>query len=393
MTKFKGFLRTDGSVGIRNNILIIAVDECMDGIARSIATSSEECIVITNHYTCMLGGQEETLNMLMEMSCHPNVYGVIVLAMGCGSIDPERISTYARSKGRMAFSLTSIKEKGTVASIKRGKSYLSDILKEASKIEATLHSISKLRIGIKCGGSDTSSGMASNPSVGHAVDLLIDQGATCIAGELLELVGCEKELQKRVVNSEVSEKLIRLMSEEENRWSIGGNTEFMSVGNSVGGLTTIEEKALGSLSKIGTKAIQGVLEFSQVGHEIPDVNGLYLSDVTMLCGGSATHFATLGVHIILWTSGGAGFNSQLVPVIRVSGNRELINDDIDIDACGIIEGTHTIKQVGEKILDEVHQVANGKQTSIESLGYSYATLYQKDVRLEHCMKGMLSCSD
>jgi len=393
MTKFKGYLRKDGSVGIRNNILIIAVDECMDGIARNIALASDDCVVITNHYTCMLGGQEETLNMLMEMSCHPNIYGVVVLAMGCGSIDPEIITDYARSKGRMAFALTSIKEKGTASSIKRGKEYLSEIVNEASKIEASLHSISKLKIGIKCGGSDTSSGMASNPSVGHAVDLLVDQGATCIAGELLELVGCEEELLRRVVNSEVSDKLTRLMSEEEKRWSIGGNTEFMSIGNSVGGLTTIEEKALGSLSKIGTKPIQGVLEFSQQGHERPETNGLYLSDVTMLCGGSAMHFATLGVHIILWTSGGAGFNSQLVPVIRVSGNRELINDDIDIDACGIIEGTHTVKHVGEKIRDEVYEVANGKQTSIESLGYSYATLYQKDVRLEHCMKGMSSCLD
>ncbi|WP_250857990.1 UxaA family hydrolase [Oceanirhabdus seepicola] len=382
---FNGYVRKDGSVGIRNNILIIAVDECMDGVARKISEEVESSIVVTNHYTCMLGGNEETLSNMINAALNPNVAGALVLAMGCGSIDPKIISDKINESGKLARHLTCIKKKGTKRTIEEGKILLKEIEDFASTFEREAVDISKLIVGVKCGGSDTSSGLASNPSVGKAADLLVDRGATVVAGELMELVGCEEILCNRAVNKEVEEKMLRMISNEEKRWSVGSDTEVMSVGNSVGGLTTIEEKSIGALHKTGTREIQDVLEFNQQGHEKPEKPGMYLSDVTMLCGGSGMHFAAIGAQLILWTSGGAGFNNSIVPVIRVSGNVDLINDDIDIDATGIMKGTVSVDEIGEEILEKIVQVANGEKTNIEDLGYSYCTLYQKDIRLEQCL--------
>lgn len=383
--KFNGYMRPDGTVGIRNKILIIAVDECMEGIARNISENIEDTIVVTNYRTCMLGGHEETLSNLINIGCNPNVAGVLVLAMGCGSIDPEMLSKPINETGRMAKSLICIKSKGTKQSINEGKRLCKDIEMFKNTFTREWVELSNLTVGVKCGGSDTSSGLASNPSVGCAADLLINAGSTVVAGELMELVSCEEQLKERAVSGEVAEKIVRLIAEEETRWGVGSDTEIMSIGNCIGGLTTIEEKAHGSLHKIGAHPIQGILEFNQKGHEKPTVPGLYLSDTTMLCGGSAMHFAAIGAQMILWTSGGAGFNNPLIPVIRISGNEELINEDIDIDATGIMKGEDSSVLVGKRIFQKVQEVASGDKTNIEDYGYAYCTLYQKDVRLEHCL--------
>ncbi|KDR96414.1 D-galactarate dehydratase / Altronate hydrolase, C terminus [Peptoclostridium litorale DSM 5388] len=176
---FKGYKRSNGTVGIRNKMLIISVDECLEGISRKIADEFEDVIIVTNYNTCMLGGNEETLSNLINIGCNPNVAGVLVMAM---------------------------------------------------------------------------------------------------------------------------------------------------------------------------------------------------------------HFAAVGAQLILWTSGGAGFNNQLIPVIRVSGNENLINEDIDIDASKIMRNEDTVEDVGSRIFDKIIKVAGGEKTSIEDVGYSYCTLYQKDTRLEYCIK-------
>lgn len=384
--QFNGYVRADGSVGIRNKVLIIAVDECMDGIARKISSKIEDSVVVTNHYTCMLGGNEETLHNMINIGLNPNIAGVLVIAMGCGSIDPELVAQPIQAKNKPAKTLICLKEKGTKNSIKEGLKLAKELKEEADKCERETVDISKLIVGIKCGGSDTSSGLASNPSVGDAADKLVDLGATAIAGELMELVGVEDEVCKRASSVQVAEKMRRLIAQEERRWSVGQDTEVMSIGNCVGGLTTIEEKALGALSKTGTREIQDILEFNQKGHEKPSKPGMYLSDVTMLCGGSGTHFASVGAQVILWTSGGAGFENSIVPVIRVSGNKNLINEDTDIDATKIMKGEESSEEVARRIIDKVLNVANGEMTNVEEIGgYSYATLYQKDVRLEKCL--------
>lgn len=381
--KFKGYRRENGTFGIRNKTLIISVDECCEGIARSISQEVENSIVLTNWYTCMLGGNEETYNQLVEVGKHPNIGGVLILAMGCGSIPIEELKNEIAESKKPVETLNIQEVGGTRKSIELGIEKLSKITEKINKIKREDIPIEELIIGVKCGGSDTSSGIASNPSVGNAVDKLVDLGATCIGGELFELQGCQRKLNSRAVSENVAEKIETLIENERKRWGVDGvNLETMSIGNYVGGLTTIEEKSLGALHKTGEKPIIDILKINKDVIEKPQENGFYLSETTMLCGGAGVNYASLGAHLILWTTGSAGFNNSIVPVIRVSGNENVFNDDMDIDARGIMNGTETVDDIGDNIVDLVKEIASGEKTNIEDIGYSTLTLYQKDQRVE-----------
>ncbi|MCW8329086.1 UxaA family hydrolase [Photobacterium sp. SDRW27] len=383
MQFFSGFRRPDGRAGIRNHVLILAIDECAEGIARAISQKVPGTVVVTNYNTCMYGGNEELVGTMVGAALNPNVAGALLLNMGCGSIDPAILADPIRNAGKPVQTLSIIKSRGTRNTIKMGTELAKELTAYADQIQPEPIPLSELVVGIKCGGSDTSSGIASNPSVGRAADLLVDKGATCIAGELIELVGCEDILRERAVTPDVADKIDRLINEEEKRWHIEGtNVETMSIGNSVGGLTTLEEKALGALHKTGTRPIQDVLRINAKMTERPTKPGMYLSETTHLCGGSGMHFASLGAQVILWTTGGAGFNNPIVPVIRVSGNAAQITEDIDIDVSGIMKGTDSIHSCADRILHTLENVVQGEATAIEDIGFAYCTLYQKDQRLE-----------
>jgi altronate dehydratase large subunit len=383
MMNFSGYKRVDGKIGIRNKVLIVAVDECCYGMAMAMSKGHDDVVVVVNHATCMLGGNEETLHNMIEAIKNPNVSGALVLAMGCGSITPDLITGPILDYGKTAYEITCSAKKGTKNAIDEGRRLIEKLLLEARNTQRAEATLSDLTVGIKCGGSDTSSGIASNPSVGHTADMLVDAGATVIAGELFEVLGCEDFLIDRCVNDEVKAKFLRLVDEESRRWSVEDvAVETMSVGTYAYGLSTIEEKSLGAIYKMGTRPIVDVLEFNKDGYEKPSEPGMYLSDATMLCGGAGMHFAAVGATVILWTSGSASFNNEIVPVIRVSGNEEMINEDQDIDATGIMNGTDTCEGVAKRILEKLVSVANGNKTAIEGIGYAFPTLYQKDQRLE-----------
>lgn len=385
--EFKGYERADGSVGIRNKILVIAVDECCEGIARSIAREDADSVVVTNWYTCMLGGNEETFHQLTALGKNPNAAGAVVVSMGCGSILTSQIAEPIKALGKPVFELTCQQEGGTRKTIAKGTEYIKQIRRHIDSLKRKPFPLSKLVVGVKCGGSDTSSGLASNPAVGLAVDKMVDAGASCIGGELFELIGCEHKLLERAVSESVKQRILGLIDNEKRRWGVeGSGVETMSIGNCVGGLTTIEEKSLGALYKMGSKPIQGVLQINRYGVEKIARPGFYLSETTMLCGGAGVNFASLGAQLILWTSGAAGYECPLLPVIRVSGNTQLFNEDMDVDARGILLGTSGLSAVAGDIFRKICSVADGERTAIEGIGCSTMTLYQKDVRLENLLK-------
>ncbi len=381
--EFMGYKRPCGSVGIRNKVLIISVDECCEGIARHIAKDFDDVVLLTNYYTCMLGGNEETFNQMIEVGKNPNVSACLIIAMGCGSILPEQIANPISETGKKVLCINSMESGGTRKTIELGKQKISELIEYSNTFAREPVSIENLIVGVKCGGSDTSSGIASNPSVGNMVDKLVDLGGTAIGGELMELLGCEEVLIKRAKNKDIAEKIVSLIKNEEERWSVEGTEiETMSIGNSIGGLTTLEEKSMGALHKMGSKPIVDVLQINKDFIDKPKEPGFYLSEATMLCGGSAINYASYGAQMIVWTTGAAGFNNPLIPVIRVSGNEDLINEDIDIDATGIMKGVEGINSVGDKIIQKILQVANGSPTNIEGYGEATMTLYQKDQRVE-----------
>lgn len=383
---FKGYQRPNGQIGIRNKLLLVAVDECCEGIVRTIAKAFEEAVVLTNWYTCMLGGNEETFHQMIEVGKNPNIGGVLIVAMGCGSILPSQIADELKAYGQEADTLTCIEVGGTRKSVELGiqkMRILKEKMDQHPRVEAD---ISRLTVGVKCGGSDTSSGIASNPSVGAAVDKLVDLGSTCIGGELFELQGCETILARRAATAEVAAKIEKLIKNEQTRWGVKGtDLETMSIGNCVGGLTTIEEKSMGALHKMGSRRIEDILEINKYGVDRPNHPGFYLSEASMLCGAAGVNYAAMGAHMILWTSGAAGFNNAIVPVIRVSGNKDLIDEDVDIDATGIMDGNCGVEDVAQAIVEKVLAVAGGEMTAIEGIGDSTMTLYQKDQRVENLL--------
>lgn len=380
---FTGYQRPNGEIGIRNKLLIIAVDECCEGIARTVARAFENAVVLTNWLTCMLGGNEETFYQMIAVGRNPNVAGVLVVAMGCGSILPEQIAEPLRKAGVAADTLVCQQAGGTRAAVEAGISKLTALRKQMLQHPRVEVPVSRLVVGVKCGGSDTSSGIASNPSVGEAVDRLVDAGATCIGGELFELQGCEPLLAKRAASPEVAAKIEKLIANERLRWSVKGtDIETMSIGNSVGGLTTIEEKSMGALHKTGTRRIEDILEINRYGVERPAHPGFYLSEASMLCGAAGVNFAAMGAQLLLWTSGAAGFNNAIVPVIRISGNKDMFNADMDVDATGIMDGGCGVGDVAGHIIQKICSVASGEPTAIEGIGDSTMTLYQKDQRVE-----------
>jgi altronate dehydratase large subunit len=386
MFTFRGYTRPDGSVGIRNRLLVIGVDECVDGVCRALA-EGHDAAVLTNHHTCMYAGNEEIVLNMVGVGKNPNVGAVIVVAMGCGSIAPGHVASEIAASGKPVEVLNVIGGGGTRRSIADGRQTAQAMAAKLKSQQRREAPISKLVVGVKCGGSDASSGLASNPVAGSGVDWVVEQGGTAVGGEIIELVGGEKYMLERCVSDEVRRKLDRLIRAEEARWSVSGvETEIMSVGNSVGGITTIEEKTLGALYKYGSHQIQDVLEFNKNKMECPTGPGLYLSESSHLCGAAGTHFAAMGCQLVLWTSGGAGYDTSLVPVVRISGNPKLFNEDQDIDARGIMNGTATHAEVAGALVNKILRVADGEPTNIEGVGYSYSSIYQKDQRLEHYLR-------
>ena len=383
-TTFKGYVRPDGNVGVRNRLLIIGVDECVDGVCRAVAADyGAEAVVLANFVTCMLGGNEELVHNIIGVGKNPNIGAVLVVAMGCGSILPEDIAASIAESGKPCRAMRIMDQGGSRKAIAHGKALAAELHGLLSQAQREDAPIAGLVVGVKCGGSDASSGLASNPVAGYAADKLLDAGATVIGGEIIELIGGEKFMLERCASPAVRDKLARIIKAEEARWSVPGvETEIMSVGNSVGGLTTIEEKTLGALHKYGTHPVQDVLEFNKRGVERPGRPGFYLSEASHLCGAAGTHFAAMGAQMIMWTSGGAGFDNQIVPAIRISGNPEVFTEDQDIDARAIMEGKATSAEIGEKLFARLLEVAEGSPTNIEGLAYSYASIYQKDQRLE-----------
>jgi altronate dehydratase large subunit len=385
--KFKGYIREDGLVGVRNLYLVLGVCDAVEGIVRGIAREFDDVITVTSAHGCPAAGNEQVINNMAGLANNPNVVGVLIIGIGCEGVKPEMIIDLIDTKKPVAI-MEVVNEKGTRNTIERGIGIIKDMQRSFGQPQRELVDIAKLTVGVKCGGSDTTSGIAANSSVGAAVDKLVDWGATVLFTEPIECIGGEAELMARAANQDVANQIKETISLEEKRWTVPGTeVEFMCIGNITGGLSTIEEKSLGAIHKSGSRPIQGVLEYSDRILERPKKSGVYLQDGTMLFSHCLTHLAAAGCQLLIFTTGiGASVSSQLLPTIRVCGNpdsyRKMI-DDMDINAGTIIEGTESINTVGEKIVDKLIKVAGGEKTSIEDVGYSGFAIYKTDPRVEY----------
>ncbi|MCD6574281.1 UxaA family hydrolase [Candidatus Aerophobetes bacterium] len=372
MYKYSGYLRKDGSIGIRNYVAVIPTVGCVNEVASRIATQVDGAVPILHHQgCCQLKPDVDTVTRVLEgIGKNPNVVGVLLVSLGCEAVDTKEIEKHLKML-KPTYSICLQKLGGITKTVERGINIVQSLVSNITNTTKEVN-LNSLVVGLKCGASDATSGIASNPAVGVAVDKLIENGATVIFGETTEVLGAEEVLAKRAVTAEIASGILKKIEEMEHRAKSMGvdmRGSQPTPGNIRGGLTTIEEKSLGAIIKSGTKPINGVLEYG----EQPSDCGLYFMDTPGREIEVLTGLASGGCQLILFTTGvGAPQGFPLCPVIKISGNKNTclnLKEHIDIDVSTIISGEETIIQAGERIFREILEVASGKKVKAELLGY------------------------
>ena len=379
--KFQGFRRPDGKIGTRNYVLLLPTSVCSTQVATEIANKVEGCTVINNSFgCCQVGGDAKlTYKTVVNLGKHPNAGAVIVVGLGCEGVEPHKVAEELKETGKPIATVVIQEEGGTLNAFAKGSDIARQFAQELSLQQREEVDLNELILGIECGGSDTTSGLASNPACGAASDIIVEHGGTSILSETTELIGAEHVLARRAVNKEVSDKLLQIVSRcEERAKSLGEDIRGgqPTPGNIEGGLTTIEEKSLGCMHKAGTAPLQDVLEYA----DIPAKKGLHVMDTPGQDIESVSGMVAGGAQVIIFTTGrGTPTGNPLAPVIKITGNSntfEKMKGNIDINAGGIVKGKQTIKEVGEEIFDEIIKVINGKTTKAEQLGHKEFSIYK-----------------
>lgn len=371
-----GYKRSNGSVGIRNHVLILPGCACASETCRIVANQVKGTVNVIINVGCsdVAGNTELTQRVLTGFALNPNVYGVVVIGLGCETVPHRKLREKIQAQTNKPVVSFGIQEEGgTVNTIRVAVEAARKMTAEASQQHREPCDIGKLLLGIECGGSDATSGVASNPSVGEVSDRLIDMGASTMMSETIEFVGGEHVLAKRGATKEIHNQIIKMcQAYEEHLAKAGQNCRAgqPTPGNKDGGLSTLEEKSLGCIRKGGTRPIVEVLEEgtrpTKQGAIIMDTPGYDIASVTAMVAG--------GCQAIVFTTGrGTPTGHALAPVIKITGNNHTYNhmiDNMDIDVSGITNGEYTYKEGADKIMQELIAVCNGKLSKAEAYGFS-----------------------
>jgi len=378
--KVSGFVRADGSIGFRNHIAILSSVGCANDVALRLGRMYPNVVVLAHRQGCgQLGSdKDQTARTLAGLGKNPNIAGVLVVGMGCESITAEYLADEISKTKKMVEYLVVLDEGGLMGALPKGIRFLDRMLHEASQMKRVPCGLEQLTLGIKCGLTDTTSGISSNPATGITADRVIESGGTAIFGETPEIIGAEHILVKRAATPEVEERIYGLVNECEERVKSSGmdiRGANPAPGNIAGGITTIEEKSLGAIKKGGGKTLQGVLGYG----EIPKGKGLFFMDGPGRTPEALTGLSAAGAQVIIFsTGGGSPAGSLICPVIKVTGNprtAQRLKDHIDVDVSSIIKGEETLEKGGDSIYRELLNVASGKATRSETLGYGMISIW------------------
>ena len=369
---FLGYPRQKSLVGTRNHIGVISTVSCANDVTWWITQEVKGCTPFVHGQGCTQTQPdlEQVTRTLVSLGWNPNLAGVLLVSLGCESVSVDKIAEGIAESGKPVDKVVIQKVGGARAAIERGTRIVQAMVLEASTIKREEFPDSKLVLGVKCGASDTTSGLVSNPATGAACDLLIDNGGTCIFGETTEFIGAEHVLISRAATSDVAQKIIDIVSRMEQRVTAMGvdmRGGQPTTGNIAGGLSSIEEKSLGAIAKAGTKTIKAVYEYG----ERPQGKGLFIVDTPGREPEFLTALAAAGAQVIIFSTGlGAPQGFPLVPVIKVTGNPNTYNQLPDhLDVFVELGNGNTIAEMGQTLYQEALAVASGKQTKAEIIGY------------------------
>ncbi|MEE8323177.1 MAG: UxaA family hydrolase [Candidatus Bathyarchaeia archaeon] len=369
-----GYSRINGKMGARNHVAIIPTAGCVNDFIRKIEQNVPGTVPILHHQGCaqLKPDLEQVTQILIGLGINPNVTGVLVVSLGCESIVPQEVVDGIASSGKPVSLLSLQEEGGYTKALQKGIDVASKMCVEANTQERKPFSLEDLVLGIKCGASDTTSGLVANPVIGVVVDRVIDAGGTVIFGETTEIIGAEHILAKRAVNQRVSKRVYEIVERMEAKAKALGvdmRGSQPTGGNIRGGLTSIEEKSLGAIVKGGSRPLQGVLEYG----ERPIGKGLYFMDSPGMEIVYLTGPAAGGVQALLFSTGlGAPQGFPLYPVIKVCGNERTSNhlaEHIDVDVSPVLRDEETLAEAGDRLFTELVQVVSGKKTNAETLGF------------------------
>ena len=371
---FLGYPRENGSAGTRNHIGIISTVSCANDVAWWLSQKVKGSAAFLHGQGCCQTKPDIDIatRTLISLGWNPNLAGVLVVSLGCESLSSDDIAEGIARSGKPVEKVVIQKIGGARAALAEGSKLARAMVAKAAKIKREEFPDSALVLGVKCGASDTTSGLSSNPATGAACDMVIDNGGTCVFGETTEFIGAEHILAKRAVSPQVGQKILDIVARMENRaiamgFDMRGGQP--TAGNIAGGLTTIEEKSLGAIVKGGTKLIQEVYEYG----ERPDGKGLFVIDTPGREPEFLTGLGAAGAQVIVFTTGiGAPQGFPFIPVIKVTGNPNTyqhLPDHMDLFVELADKAGSGISPAGEQLYQEILAVASGKQTKAEKLDY------------------------
>jgi altronate hydrolase len=387
---FQGYRRKNGDVGIRKEIWIVPTVGCVNGVGETMLNNFRaeigklevDAIEIFKHnYGCSQLGDDHgnTMKILRDIVLHPNTAGVLVLGLGCENNQPDKFAEFLGDydSDRVKFLVTQkVKDEN-----EEGLKILRDLYGKAIQDKREAISISELKIGLKCGGSDGLSGITANPLLGVFSDFLISQGGTTVLTEVPEMFGAETILMNRAENKAVFDKTVHLINDFKEYFIKNEQPvyENPSPGNKAGGISTLEEKSLGCTQKCGKAVVRDVLMY---GERITS-KGLNLLSAPGNDLVAATTLGAAGCQMVLFTTGrGTPFGS-FVPTMKISTNTELFTNKphwIDFNAGSIVEG-RTINEVCEEFISYIIEVASGKKVNNEVKGYREIAIFKTGVTL------------
>jgi len=372
---FWGWRRENGRVGVRNHVVILPLDDLSNAACESVANNIKGTLALPHAYGRLQFGEDLELffRTLIGTGANPNVAAVVVIGIEEGWT--QRVVDGIRATGKPCEGF-GIEGTGDIMTVAKASRTAKDFLQWASELQREECSLSELWVSAKCGESDTTTGLASCPTVGNMYDKLIPQGIYGVFGETSEITGAEHLAKARAATPEIGEKWYRTWKAYQDDVIEAHKTNDLSdsqptKGNIAGGLTTIEEKALGNLEKIGKECRYiDVLEPAEAPAKGP---GLYFMDSSSAAAECVTLMGAAGYVVHCFPTGqGNVIGNPIIPVVKITGNPKTVrtmSEHVDVDVSGIIRREVTIPEAGDMLIDMIRRTANGRLTAAEALGH------------------------
>ena len=367
-----GYRRENGRVGVRNHVVILPVDDISNAACEAVASHIEGTLALPHSYGRLQYGEDLDLHFrtMIGTGSNPNVAAAVVI--GIEENWTKRVADGIAKTGKPVASF-SIEGSGDLETVRRASWKAKEFVQWASELRREAVELKDLTVSIKCGESDTTTGLGSCPTVGTAVDLLVDEGASVFFGETSELTGGEHLIAERMATPELREKFTGIydayVSGIESR-GVDLLGSQPTQGNVAGGLSTIEEKALGNIEKTGSREVIGVLEPAEAPQDGP---GLYFMDSSSAAAEHVTLMAAGGAVVHMFPTGqGNVVGNPIIPVIKVTANPNTASsmaEHIDVDVSGLLSREITVPEAGELLMDNLKRTVNGRVTSAEALGH------------------------